>query len=84
MGGRHEVPDNYGYGSRFGAEEPWLLGGRSAGSSADWVRDRIRVRRCSVRSKQADSDWIKRFVIFAGKARQSALSAVGLTSFLAS
>jgi hypothetical protein len=59
-----------------GAEKSWLLGGVPPVLLPGWVRDRIRVKHYRIRSKQTDSEWIKRYVIFRGKVRQSALGAV--------
>ena len=42
-------------------------------SLLDRIRERIRLNYYSIRTEQAYCDWIKRFVIFRGKARQSAL-----------
>jgi len=33
----------------------------------DRVRDRIRLKHCSIRMEQAYLDWIKRFIHFRGK-----------------
>ena len=60
------------------AEKPQLLGDAPPVVLLDWVGERIRVKHYSVQAKQADSDWIKRSVIFGGKARQSPLGAVGV------
>ena len=65
-----------------GAEKPQLLGDAPPVRLLDWVGDRIRVKHYSIQAKQADSDWIKRSVIFGGKARQSALGAVGVDAVL--
>ena len=64
-----------------GAEKPQLLGDAPPDVLLDWVGDRIRVKHYSIQAKQADSDWIKRSVIFGGKARQSRWVRLGLTPF---
>jgi|SRR5215213_1900694 len=48
----------------------------------DQVRDSIRLRHFSIRTEQAYSHWIKRFIIFHGKRHPSELNEQHVTAFL--
>lgn len=48
----------------------------------DRVRQEIRVRHYSIRTEQAYTDWIRRFIVFHGKRHPKDLGAAEVTSFL--
>lgn len=48
----------------------------------DQVRDRIRIRHYSIRTEQAYTDWIKRFILFHGKQHPATLGASEVEAFL--
>ena len=53
-------------------------------SLLDRVREKIRVKHCSIRAEQSYCDWIRRFVIFHGKRHPSELGAQEVEAFLTS
>lgn len=46
------------------------------------VRDRLRLKHCSIRSQQAYLGWIKRFVLFHGKCHPTAMGKTEVEGFL--
>ena len=48
----------------------------------DQVRERIRVKHYSIRTEQAYTDWIRRFILFHGKQQPATLGAPGVEAFL--
>jgi len=48
----------------------------------DQVRAKIRLKHYSIRTEQAYSDWIKRFILFHGKRHPSGLGAADVETFL--
>ena len=48
----------------------------------DRVRDAIRRKHYSVRTEQAYTDWIRRFILFHGKRHPSDMGEVEMTEFL--
>ena len=48
----------------------------------DQVRDVIRRLHYSIRTEQADVDWIRRFILFHGKRRPAEIGAVEVEAFL--
>ncbi len=48
----------------------------------DQVRDRIRFKHYSIRTEQAYTDWIKRFILFHGKQHPATLGASEVETFL--
>ncbi|MEP7208100.1 MAG: integron integrase [Casimicrobiaceae bacterium] len=46
------------------------------------VRDRIRVKHYSLRTEQAYSDWVRRYVIFHGRTHPAAMGAAEVEAFL--
>jgi hypothetical protein len=76
MGGGCKVPADHGCGSRFAGRKAVVVGGVPPVLLPGRVRDRIRVKRDRIRSKETDSECIERLVISRGKVRQSALGAV--------
>jgi hypothetical protein len=48
----------------------------------DQVRDRIRFKHYSIRTEQAYTDWIKRFILFHGKQHPATLGASEVELFL--
>ena len=48
----------------------------------DRVRDAIRVRHYSIRTEQAYTDWIRRFILFHGKRRPCEMGKFEVEAFL--
>ena len=48
----------------------------------DRVRDAIRLKHYSIRTEQAYTDWIRRFILFHGKRHPSAMGEMEVTEFL--
>ena len=48
----------------------------------DRLRQEIRVRHYSMRTEQAYTDWVRRFIVFHGKRYPSELGAAEVASFL--
>jgi hypothetical protein len=48
----------------------------------DQVRDRIRVKHCSIRTEEASVDWGRRFVLFSGRRHPRELGAGHIGAFL--
>jgi hypothetical protein len=49
----------------------------------DQVRDKIRLKHYSIRTEQAYTDWIKRFILHFGKKHPRDMGAAGVEQFLA-
>jgi len=48
----------------------------------DRPRQEIRVRHYSIRTEEAYSDWVRRFIVFHGKRHPGELGAAEVTCFL--
>jgi integron integrase len=48
----------------------------------DQLRDRIRLKHCSIRTEQAYVDWVRRFVLFHGKRHPAEMGAREVEAFL--
>ena len=71
IGGWSKVPENHGYGWRFGSRKATSWGGHSAGPvpllNCVRIRICIRVKQHSPQTEQPYLDWIERFIHFHGK-----------------
>ena len=48
----------------------------------DQVREKLRLKHCSIRTEQAYLDWIKRFILFHGKKHPAAMADHEVETFL--